>query len=125
MNPDKLFVYGILKRGFQLDLEKRGAKFIGKAILLDAALYCLGSGVGMKLEPGKVAHGEVFKIPKDKWSWLDSIEGHPYNYRRVIVEPLLTNLGEAGMTMKTWAYEFPHPTQSIIESGNYEYMERY
>jgi len=122
---NKLFVYGILKRGFQLDLEKKGCKFLGEAVLPGANLYHLGSGVGMKVADDGGAYGEVFEIPPNLWPWLDSIEGHPHNYRRVIVEPILCNLGEGGMNVKTWAYEFPHHTGPIIKSGKYEYTENY
>src|SRR5260370_42631174 len=77
IEPNKLFVYGILKRGFQLDLTKRGCKFIGEAQIQGANLYGIGhkwdgenwSGVGLRFlglpveDPIRVVHGEIFEIP--------------------------------------------------------------
>lgn len=122
---NKLFVYGILKRGFQLDLRNKECIFLGEAILPSANLYHLGGGVGMKMEEGGRAFGEVFDIPPDLWAWLDRIEGHPYNYRRIIVEPILYKLGDGGINVETWAYEFPHPTGPVIDDGKYKYTENY
>lgn len=106
---NKLMVYGILKRGFDLDLTKRGCKLLGECQLSGANLYGLGykdatgswTGVGLRLveDPNRVAQGELFEIPErgayskdgfmsysDTWRWLDSIEQNGHCYTRKIVE---------------------------------------
>jgi gamma-glutamylcyclotransferase (GGCT)/AIG2-like uncharacterized protein YtfP len=101
METNKLFVYGILKKGFELDLEKLGATYISKATLPCAELYRIGSGVGLRkhTDPYRVVHGEVFEIPNQlnvppynshsfvpSWEWLDSIENNGFTYTREIVD---------------------------------------
>jgi len=83
---DLLFVYGILKRGFSLDLRNYDAQFIDKAEFPGAKIYRIGSGVGLSLSKDitDIVYGEVFRIPHSLWGWLDDIEGHPYNYKREI-----------------------------------------
>src|SRR6266550_8441663 len=86
MKPNLLFCYGILKRGFELDLRRYDAKYIDTATVDHAKIYQIGSGVGLTLSENEadVVHGEVFKIPEDLWGWLDRIEGHPFNYKREV-----------------------------------------
>lgn len=106
MDNNKLMVYGILKRGFALDLTKHGCKFLGECQLVGANLYgrefrdATGSwtGVGLRFDddPEGVAYGELFEIPDrvehpegkrgwSVWDWLDSIEQNGYCYTRKIV----------------------------------------
>jgi gamma-glutamylcyclotransferase (GGCT)/AIG2-like uncharacterized protein YtfP len=142
MQPSTLFVYGILKRNFQLDLEQRGAKFLGEAQLPGAILYRIGhGGVGLRLveDPLKVAYGEVFEIPdgwiehnKTMWNWLDSIENNGLAYTRKVVQVCVTlpeEDGMVGMEMKNvWTYEHTFPGMKYdkpIESGRYEYVKGY
>src|SRR5712691_7460722 len=115
MENNKLFVYGILKRGYELDLEHFGAKFIGEAHINGATLYGIGRitdheahpnegrefhGVGLRLpkedwqlseedlrvQQTKVAHGELWVIPDKLWKWLDEIEQNGYCYTRKVVD---------------------------------------
>ncbi len=122
MESKLLFVYGILKRGFPLDLEREGCKFLGEAVLQGANIYHIGSGVGLRIEDEGKVYGEVFKIPDRLWRWLDSIEGHPYNYRREIAEPILYKQGDAGIPVEAYIYVHQHPQyfNGLIESGRFE-----
>ena len=121
----RLFAYGILKRNFQLDLENYGATFIGEAVLQEANIYKIGSGVGLKLEDEGKVYGEVFEIPNKLWRWLDGIEGRPYNYDRMVVEPVLYKVGEAGIEVDAWVYVYQRNVGPLIESGKYEYVKDY
>ncbi len=123
MEPNLLFVYGILKRGFELDLRRYDAEFIGPATLNEAKIHQIGSGVGLTLSPNvqDVVHGEIFRIPDDLWGWLDRIEGHPFNYKREIAAPVRRIDGGMEM-MRTWVYVHQHPScfGKQIKSGRYE-----
>jgi len=106
-----LFVYGILKRGFILDLTYR-AEFIGEAMLPGAILYRIGSGVGLRFtdDKHKDVYGEVFKIPQKLWKWLDSIESNGFAYTRKIVEVGVGNPeGPDFGWMSSWVYEHTFP----------------
>lgn len=130
MQPNKLFCYGILKRGFSLDLEKMGGKFLGEAILKPANLYRIGDGVGLRIEDEGKVYGEVFEIEREKtWLWLDRIEGHPYTYMRQQVQ-VMVSCDEGGpqlIEMECWTYVHQHPEYmgELIESGNYESDSEY
>lgn len=125
MKPDLLFVYGILKRGYSLDLSKEGGKYLGEAVLKGANLYRIGDGVGLQLaDEGKV-HGEVFEIADDwVWRWLDGIEGHPYLYRRELVQVWLSPVNQE---FYAWVYvhQLPEYFGELIESGKYESDSEY
>jgi gamma-glutamylcyclotransferase (GGCT)/AIG2-like uncharacterized protein YtfP len=101
---NRLFVYGILRKGFALDLTNEGATFIGNATLKNAQLYWLGNraGVGLRFEPTKVsAVGEVWEIPDRLWKWLDDIEGVRHNvYKRLKTFPVLAD----GSAPETYVY---------------------
>lgn len=120
MENNKLFVYGILKRGYELDLTNYGAKFIGEAYIEGATLYGIGprdrwetvrkdgiwqryQGVGLRLNTypwsegdpsGVVAHGELWEVPPSLWRWLDDIEQNGRVYTRKIV-PVMLELKDA------------------------------
>ena len=108
MNPSKLAVYGILKRGFPLDLRYCGGSFIGEGTV-NATLYHIGSGVGLRFDdPSKVAHIEVFDITgterssaSEVWRWLDIIESNGLVYTRKVVPVTLSD----GTTEDCWIYE--------------------
>lgn len=129
MENNKIFTYGILKRGHVLDLRDHGAKFLGEARIQGATLYGIGrraqryidrtdnkrefSGVGLRLtSDDSVAHGELWEVPDELWQWLDHIEGNGFNYERkiVVVDRLLLPEecpeGQVGLEMcRAWVYE--------------------
>lgn len=134
----KLFVYGILKRNYELDLRKFGCTFLGEAELPGATLYGIGgqnhdrlslddfgkdsprqwSGVGLRFtpkDPDGVAHGEVFEIPDSLWDWLDTIENNGFTYTRKVVQ-VQVKVGERFRDgapvyepVEAWVYEHTFP----------------
>src|ERR1700676_1364568 len=103
MKPNRLAVFGILKRGYELDLSNHGGKFLGEGTIKDAVLFGIGrrwnheghpnderewSGVGLKLDsplPGvQDAKVELWEIPDILDDWLDSIEQNGYVYTRKV-----------------------------------------
>jgi gamma-glutamylcyclotransferase (GGCT)/AIG2-like uncharacterized protein YtfP len=134
MQPNKLFVYGILKRGFSLDLTREGAKFLGEATLQHANIYKIGEGVGLLLEDEGKVYGEVFEIPERLWRWLDNIEGHPYTYMRQQIQVMLYEAVDRagsveyqGNEIECWTYVHQHPEymNELIETGSYQQGGRY
>jgi gamma-glutamylcyclotransferase (GGCT)/AIG2-like uncharacterized protein YtfP len=129
MQNNKLFCYGILKRGYELDLTELGAKFLGEAHIEGATLFGIGrymrrhrgdrefAGVGLKLSREgefSTAHGELFEIPDSLWSYLDDIENNGVYYTRKIVEVQVVDKDGAGVTpVDAWVYE--HNYNSFIE----------
>lgn len=127
---DKLFVYGILKRGYQLDLTEENAKFLGEAQLHSANLYRFGNGVGLRFveDPNRVAQGEVFEIRPSMWPWLDQIEANGFAYTRKIVWVYCPNAcAEKDLVhddgyVEAWVYEHTYPGSEykrLIENGVY------
>jgi gamma-glutamylcyclotransferase (GGCT)/AIG2-like uncharacterized protein YtfP len=138
MNPmknNKLAVYGILKKGYELDLDNYGAKFIGEGHIQGATLFGIGPmgsgkfhGVGLRLTDDKsVAHIELWEIPDSLWDWLDGIEGNGFCYTRKIVEVKLNRSPEviaAGCVGSTDAWVYEHCYKDFkytdkIESGRF------
>ena len=138
MQPSKLFVYGILKKGYELDLADYGAEFIGEAHIPGAVLYGIGKnwhheshpnegrefhGVGLKLNallpleevlkrevgPLKVAHGELWDIPTTLWDWLDQIEQNGFCYTRKVVKVSTYTEDSYGAVYDAWVYEYTYP----------------
>lgn len=137
LKNNKLFVYGILKRGYELDLRQYGATFLGEAHINGATLFGIGapyknrkwSGVGLKLDPPntehlpmwglgphRVAHGELWEVPDPLWAWLDGIEQNGFCYTRKITDVSLNEYpveapydGESYKTVKAWVYEYSYP----------------
>ena len=126
MKNNRLFVYGILRRGFELDLTnpEYGCKFLGEAQINGANLYRIGSGVGLRLveDPKRWAHGELFEIPHKLWRWLDQIEQNGYCYTRKIVKVEHINTLGYPEDIDAWIYEHTFPGfeyKNLIESGKY------
>lgn len=125
----KLFVYGILKRGFELDLRDYGCTFVGEAALPGAILYGLGGryeentnpskyhGVGLRFseDPERVAHGEVFDVPDFLWHWLDQIENNGFSYTRKVVQAKMEVAPEDGLhNVDVWVYEHTFPGMEYV-----------
>jgi gamma-glutamylcyclotransferase (GGCT)/AIG2-like uncharacterized protein YtfP len=144
VDNNKLMVYGILKRGYELDLERRGCKFLGECLLQGANLYGIGylwpgdggfAGVGLRLveDPNRVAHGELFEIPEHLWKWLDHIEQNGFCYTRKLVKvDMETARGKTRLEserlllepVECWVYEHTYPGMkytdaNLIENGRF------
>ena len=115
MEPKLLLVYGILKRGFALDLAHHGAKFISNAVLPNAQLYWIGdrAGVGLRFEDTKIpARGEVWEIPDRLWRWLDGIEQNGFCYTRKVVTTKCIQIDE---DVQAWVYEHTFPAMRYTD----------
>lgn len=141
---NKLFVYGILKRGYELDLSNHGARFLGEAHIPGAVLYGIGRvfrerdedqrrpwrgvGLGLDKDPNGVAHGELWDVT-GLWGWLDDIEQNGFCYTRKIVPVRLNTLpagapydSEAYKTVQAYVYEYTYPNfdyANPIEGGKF------
>lgn len=112
----RLFVYGILKRGFPLDLKQYGGTFVSKAHLAGAQLYHIGGGVGLRKvdDDHTIAHGELWEIPNTLWRWLDDIEQNGFCYTRekmvVMTQPKNEENGQVSLVLSNaWVYVHTYP----------------
>lgn len=94
-----VFVYGTLKGG----MAGRMGELIGPAIVRSLTLYDLGAFPAAVPRAGHVVEGEVWKINGQMLAQLDRIEGHPYFYRREIVDAELL-VGDR--IVEAWCYVF-------------------
>lgn len=131
MNSEKrslLAVYGILKRAGSLPLTyMRGSKFVAEGTIKGSALFSIGYGVGLRLEPKyitierKPTYVELWDILSENWPHLDALEQNGRNYERKIVPVMLHD----GTTRDAWVYEHIHcdpewyNDERLILSGNY------
>jgi gamma-glutamylcyclotransferase (GGCT)/AIG2-like uncharacterized protein YtfP len=126
--PDLLFVYGSLRRGFELHgvLAGLGARHVGKASLR-GRLFDLGDypGAEPSTADGDRVRGEVYRLanPERALQILDRTEGlrpcAPAEslYRREVAGVTL----EDGSTAQAWVYwlgRWPGPKR-LIASGDY------
>lgn len=100
-----------MKRGFELDLAKYGAKFMGPARVAGTQLYHIGGGVGLRKEGDGAAIGELWIIPNSLWPWLDDIEQNGFCYTR---EEVRVNLDIKPQDIidaheKAWVYVHTYP----------------
>jgi pyruvate carboxylase len=126
--PDLLFVYGSLRRGFELHgvLAGLGARHVGKGSV-GGRLFDLGHYCGA--EPSTAAadrvHGEVYRLanPERALRVLDRAEGLRLDapaespYQREAVAVTLQN----GTTAQAWVYwlaSWPGPKRRVA-SGDY------
>jgi gamma-glutamylcyclotransferase (GGCT)/AIG2-like uncharacterized protein YtfP len=141
---NKLFVYGILKRGYELDLREHGAKFIGEAHIEGAALYGIGPiyegnkhefryhGVGLRLDympekdtdPMGVAYGELFEVPHKLWPWLDGIEQNGFVYTRKIMPVHMDYVRHTLIAEKEAEAMLLKPIQAWVYEHNYKDFKR-
>jgi len=119
MDMTRLFVYGTLKRGGQLNYAiKNHATFIGDYKTAPIfQLVDLGSFPG--LIDGEIeVKGEVWEIPTDLLGLIDSIEGAPILYSREIIE--VKNINGEENSEVAWTYIFNNsekPMYRISEFG--------
>ncbi len=91
-NPNKLFVYGTLKRGFHNHGIVQHCKFLGEATTKTASftMYDLGAFPGVSIIGNDKIVGEVFELPDAATlARTDQLEGHPRFYQRMLVETTL------------------------------------
>ena len=113
---ERVFVYGLLRRGQTLAHNMAGATFVGDATLDGFDLFHLGNYPGAMEGDGTLI-GEVYEV--DSLDGLDATErihDSPPLYRRVRITAL---------DQPTWIYVYARPlTDSFkIESG--DWVRRY
>lgn len=90
----KLFVYGLLKKGFSLEYAMRDTLYLGEATV-PFALYEWNEGVAAGALSQEVGwtKGELYEVSKRDLQRLDDIEGHPYHFRRMPITAVLYPAG--------------------------------
>jgi gamma-glutamylcyclotransferase (GGCT)/AIG2-like uncharacterized protein YtfP len=96
-NPSKagvrICVYGSLKARGKLHHNMQSARFLGETTF-PGQLFHLGSYPALRPAEGPedIVHGEVYECPDALVRRLDSIEGHPWMYKRTPIQT--ANFGE-------------------------------
>jgi len=104
----KLFVYGLLKKGFPLHHFLESSGFVGEGYISGYAMYSLGSyPVVVQLPPGTVnkVHGEIYNTPIHVLHQLDQLEG-AYDKDYALVLPQKTTCNIYTMDAKRVAGRF-------------------
>jgi|TARA_B110000967_G_C18848623_1_gene543370 gamma-glutamylaminecyclotransferase len=115
---DLVFVYGTLREGYGNHIYLHTSKKIGEAKTAEKySMYEAGIPFVYKNKASVAITGEVYEVSNDSLYLMDMLEGHPYQYRREIIEVVLN---ESNEVKKAWLYFYPEPVGNIIESGDYE-----
>jgi gamma-glutamylcyclotransferase (GGCT)/AIG2-like uncharacterized protein YtfP len=128
MRPDKLFVYGTLRRGHPLHehLDESSSQFLGHG-RIKGRLYDLGDYPGAMPadSPGQEVAGEIYVLsdPESQLRKLDELEEFdPSNLEdSLFVRRLIEVELDDGRKAQAWAYFLPRrPVKArLIPSGDY------
>lgn len=126
---EKIFVYGTLRRGFELhsELKSLGARYLGKG-RIQGKLFDLGEFPGLIQAPehiGSSVEGEIYELqnPSEQLAVLDRLEefdSKKPNKSLFIRKKAVVKLKQGGH-MRAWVYFLPRKPRraAVIESGNY------
>ncbi len=124
-NQDYLFVYGTLRKNYELKLKEKIAKeleYIGRA-KVEATLYDLGSYPGAIKETEKSeVIGDVFKVnnPEKVFGILDEYEGNEFKREKEQVKL------RSGKSVDAWIYWYnkkPEGKQKIHYKDYLNYLK--
>lgn len=128
LDPNHLFVYGTLRKGFPHPLASRlsqEADHVGTAVW-QGRLYDLGPypGAVPSHKPHHRVVGDLFLLPNPSQAlgWLDRYEGcskdcsHPHQYARQVVRVQIEDA-----TVQTWTYIYLGDLQhaELLSHGDY------
>lgn len=107
-------VYGTLRRGEGNHGLMRGAEFVGEADINGFAMHSLGGFPAIYPQEDTIIKAEVYRVSDNQLEGpLDSLEGHPNWYRRVLID---TPYGQA------WVYVMQsdrYKGYPVVESGDW------
>ena len=126
-----VFVYGTLRKGCHNNHCLGDAIFVGIAKTVEKYGFFLepeyGIPFAVERKDGRVVNvvGEVYKVNDMTLRNLDTLEGHPEAYKRLLVQVDIE--GEKGENSKSrklaWIYLYPeekvYPQWRFIETGDY------
>lgn len=113
--PELVFVYGTLRRGYVNHPRLRGAQDLGPARTSQAyALYLDDFPYLLEEQAVKAITGELYAVSAAGLALLDQLEEHPdwYERRR---RPVIDS---AGQVRQAWIYFFPQPRGRLLASGD-------
>jgi gamma-glutamylcyclotransferase (GGCT)/AIG2-like uncharacterized protein YtfP len=127
LQPDKLFVYGTLRRGFAPHEHlKSSARFLGKGTIA-GRLYDLGEFPGAipSEQPGEEVEGELYEL-RDLGRQLKALDEYeefdPDNpAKSLFIRQRVNVLLDNGERFDAWTYFLPEEPSKArrIRSGNY------
>ena len=119
MEPDLLFVYGLLMRGESHCASLTGATFVAPARSIpDYTLIDRGISPGLLVGGETAVSGELYQVTGAQIERLDLFEEHPHVYRRA---PIFLTEGRSAQ-----AYFLVHPPAGapIIAGGDWRRRRR-
>lgn len=115
-----LFVYGTLQQGGQYHrlLETCGAVFLGEGRTVEAYPLIVTDYPCLLDQPGRGHRvvGELYRLARpEDWRAIDTLEGHPLEYRR-----RLERVDGPHGQVRAWTYVYqewidPSPAQPLLE----------
>lgn len=135
VSPDRILVYGTLKRGFGANYKLQGEACIGAAHTLEDFFMC-GSGFPIifpatSIEGGYEALaapvlGELYTLSPSTLAVLDMYEGYPNFYSRKPVKVRVIDFESTGEPLEqfAWVYYIVNERyRPTIEPGNHGFLE--
>ena len=114
-----VFVYGTLKKGWGNNTLLANSTYKG-AGTVKGTLINLGSFPALLKEGDSIVHGELYDVTDAILSMLDMLEGHPYFYKRELMNVKHDTSGD--ILTKVWAYCVPEAfrqSHTVIMNGNW------
>jgi gamma-glutamylaminecyclotransferase len=107
--------YGTLMSGFGNNRLFRNSTLVGKGLTQE--LYTMrASGIPfVNKEPTSRIHVEVWEVPMQDLSFVDSLEGHPEWYKREEIPVELENKE----VVNAWLYFNDSSSGVVVEDGNF------
>lgn len=121
-----VFVYGTLRKGWGNHRLLEGVEKYADAITLKKyAMYASGIPFVTEYEPHTHIVGELYKVEDvERFSRLDTLEGHPESYCRKVIE-VLTKDSEV---VEAWIYFYEHlgrQKESMFKCPNGDFKDYY
>lgn len=125
--PHYVFVYGTLKKGEGNDYLLKDSEFLGEAWTDEEFLFC-GQGFPRAIRVTdsrreKVATlmarilGEVYVVDDEVLRLLDGLEGHPYMYKRTVIDafgPAIGKVPNGKVEMYVWNRDLEKLFPSVV-----------
>lgn len=133
VSPNRILVYGTLKRGFSANYKLQNEECIGAAHTLDK-FGMVGTGfpiIFRNFNPSFEAFeapvlGELYTLSKDTLAVLDQYEGYPNFYSRAPFKVHVIDQEATGEPAEQFAWVYYHVNTRYtptIEPGNHGFLE--
>ena len=114
---NKIFVYGTLKRGYNMERIAKAPVFLAEATLFYYKIFSLGGypGITKVHDSNSFVSGEVWEVSDDDLRRLDYYEGS--GYARKTVKVLMDDKAE--VECFTYVYKYAGVTEVALPNGEW------